>query len=227
MRLAVVIPALDESEAVGAAVASALAGAPPEGAAFVLVVDGGSRDATRERARAAGARVITSPPGRARQLQAGVDACEAEVILFLHADTRLPAGYVAAMCAALEQEGVVGGAFRLRFAAPGAALRIVEWGVRLRLALFRLPYGDQAIFVRRRTLAEIGGVPQVEIMEDVDLVQALKRRGRLALLPQPVRTSARRYLERGVLRTVFKNACALLGRALGVSRARIAGWVRS
>lgn len=226
MRLAVVIPALDESEAVGAAVASALAGAPSPGAIDVLVVDGGSRDATRERARAAGARVITSPPGRARQLQAGVDACEAEVILFLHADTRLPAGYAAALLRALEQNDVVGGAFRLRFTEPGARLRLVEWGVRLRLALFRLPYGDQALFVRRRSLAEIGGVPQVEIMEDIDLVQALGRRGRLALLPQPARTSARRYLEQGVLRTVLRNACALLGRALGVSRARLARLVR-
>jgi hypothetical protein len=132
----------------------------------------------------------------------------------------------AAWQAALADPAVPGGAFRFRFAEPGLALRIVEWGVRARLALGGLPYGDQALFARRSALDAIGGVPQAEIMEDLDLARALARRGRLALLPLAAVTSARRYLERGVLRTVLRNALAVLAFGLGVDRARIAAWYR-
>jgi len=190
------------------------------------VVDGGSRDATRERAVAAGARVVTAEPGRARQLAAGAGAAEAEAILFLHADTRLSPGWDAAVRHALADPAVVGGAFAFRFAEPGLALRVVEWGVRARLALARLPFGDQALFARASALAAIGGVPQAPIMEDLDLVRALGRRGRLALLPLPAVTSARRYLERGVFRTVARNTLAMLAWSLGLDRTRIAAWYR-
>ncbi len=190
------------------------------------MADGGSRDATRERASAAGARVVTGPPGRARQLEAGARAAEADAILFLHADTCLPHGWADAVRSALADPAVVGGAFAFRFAEPGLALRIVEWGVRARLALAALPFGDQALFARQTDLAAIGGVPQAEIMEDLDLVRALARRGRLALLPQPVVTSARRYLAGGVFRTVVKNTLALAAYGLGLDRARVAAWYR-
>jgi hypothetical protein len=102
----------------------------------------------------------------------------------------------------------------------------VEWGARLRARLAGLPYGDQALFVRSRTLTEIGGVPQVPIMEDLDLVRGMRARGRLVLLPLPVRTSARRYRARGVLRTWWRNALALAAWRLGVDRERVAAWYR-
>jgi GT2 family glycosyltransferase len=170
--------------------------------------------------------VVSAPPGGARQLSGGARATEAEAILFLHADTRLPAGWAAAVRDALAEPAVPGGAFAFRFAEPGLALRIVEWGVRARLALARLPFGDQALFVRRSALEAIGGVPQAEIMEDLDLVRALGRRGPLALLPLPVETSARRYLERGVFRTVLENTLAHAAFWLGLDRARVAAWYR-
>ncbi len=192
----------------------------------IIVADGGSCDATRERAHAAGARVVTGPPGRARQLEAGARAAEADAILFLHADTCLPPGWADAVRGALLDPAVVGGAFAFRFAEPGLALRVVEWGVRVRLALAGLPFGDQALFARRSALEAIGGVPQAEIMEDVDMVRALAKRGRLALLPLPVVTSARRYLARGVFRTVAKNTLALAALWLGLDRARVAAWYR-
>src|SRR4029453_5039906 len=113
-----------------------------------------------------------------------------------------------------------------RFAEPGLGLRIVEWGVRARLALGGLPYGDPALFAPRSALEAIGGVPQAEIMEDLDLARALSRRGRLALLPLAAVTSAPRYLQRGVLRTVLRNTLAALAFALGVDRARVAAWYR-
>ncbi len=216
-----VIPAFDEAEAVAGAVASARAPG-----AEVVVVDGGSRDGTPDRAREAGARVIAAPPGRAGQLQAGFAATDADAVVFLHADTRLPPGYADLVRDALADPLVVGGAFGFRFRERGRALHLVEWGARLRSRWLRLPYGDQALFCRASVLRELGGVPQVPIMEDLDLVASLRRRGRLALLPADAPTSARRYLERGVARTVLRNALALLGRALGLPRERLAAWYR-
>jgi rSAM/selenodomain-associated transferase 2 len=190
----------------------------------VVVVDGGSGDATRELAAAAGALVVNSSAGRAEQLAEGVRASCGDAILLLHADTRLPSGFDRAVAIALEDARTIGGAFRLRFEEAGWALRIVEWGVRLRVAIFGLPYGDQALFVRRRTLDAIGGIPGAPIMEDLDLVKAMRSCGRLALLDLPVTTSARRYRTRGVARTLFRNALVAAARRFGVDRRRVANW---
>ncbi len=227
MKIAVVIPSLDEAGQISGAIESV---ALPE--VEVVVVDGGSRDDTVERARSAGARVLASEAGRARQLQAGVEASDSEVVLFLHADTRLPPGWDSAVRRALADPGVCGGAFRFRFDRRIAslrpiALRLIEWGARLRVALFGLPYGDQAIFLRRTVLDAIGGVPASPLMEDLDLVRAMKRRGRVAALPLAATTSARRYLSRGITRTALRHFLALIGWSVGVDRARIARWLES
>jgi hypothetical protein len=105
-------------------------------------------------------------------------------------------------------------------------LQLVEWGVRARVALLSLPYGDQAIFVRRRVLESIGGIPDVPVMEDLDLVAAMKRQGRLVQLSLPVSTSGRRYLTAGVTRTVALHSLAVLGWLAGVRRDRVAAWLR-
>jgi rSAM/selenodomain-associated transferase 2 len=196
------------------------------GAREVLVVDGGGRDGTPDRAEAAGARVISSTPGRARQLGVGAEEAQGQVVVFLHADTQLPVGWDGEVRAALADTDVVGGAFRFRFDDRSPLFRLLEWGTRLRVALLRLPYGDQALFVRRSFLEAMGGVPQVRLMEDLDLVAAMKRGGRLALLAAPATTSARRYRERGPWRTAGRNLLAAMAWACGVDRARIAGWVR-
>jgi len=138
----------------------------------------------------------------------------------------LPVGWAGAIERALGDPGAVGGSFRLRFAERSPGLRLIEWGVRLRVALLGLPYGDQALFARREVLERIGGVPQVPIMEDLDLVRRLRREGRLARLPLAVATSARRYRARGVLRTFLRNALAALGWGLGLDRERLAAWYR-
>ncbi len=216
-----VIPALDEAERVAGAVESARAPGVE-----VLVVDGGSADSTASVAAAAGARVVVSAPGRARQLARGAHEARGEAILFLHADTRLPAGWSLAVRAALRDPAVVGGAFRFRFDERSAGLRFVEWGARLRVSLLKLPYGDQALFARRSALEAIGGVPQAPVMEDLDLVAALRRRGRLALLGLPATTSARRYLSGGVARTMARHWLAAGAWRLGIDRSRVAAWVR-
>ncbi|MBW2316139.1 MAG: glycosyltransferase family 2 protein [Deltaproteobacteria bacterium] len=262
MKLGVVIPTLDEADAVEAALCSVVDSGPgddgpeptlPERSDLepveleIVVADGGSRDETCQRARTWGSemaaagllhtRVIELPAdreaGRARQLQAGFEACGGDAVLFLHADTRLPAGWARDVRHALRDPAVVGGAFRFRFDPDEMArgrtlgLRVIEWGARLRVALFGLPYGDQAIFARRRTLEAIGGVPQVPMMEDLDLVAALKRQGRLARLAAPATTSPRRYREDGVLRVFVRNVLALSAWRLGFDRARVAAWYRS
>lgn len=223
------IPTLDEAETVIGAIESARTGSsdrPDRDGLEILVVDGGSRDATREQALAAGALVLESPPGRARQLACGLQACRGDVVLFLHADTRLPAGWHRAIEEALRDPQVVGGAFRFAFDRRSPALRLVEWGTRLRVALLGLPYGDQALFARRGILDQMGGVPQAPIMEDLDLVKALRGRGRLALLDLAASTSARRYLTAGVWRTMLRHWTAAAGWMLGVDRGRIAAWYR-
>lgn len=219
MKLAVVIPTLDESDRIVASVRSAQAPGIE-----VLVADGGSSDDTAERARRLGVRVIAAPRGRGHQLAAGARAVSGEVLLFLHADTLLPPGWPAAVTAALADPGVAGGFFDLRFEGDSPGLRLIEWGARLRVALLGLPYGDQALFVRRSVLEAIGGVPRTPLMEDVDLVQAVKRHGRLARVPLAVRTSERRYRSGGLLRTMLTHWGALLAWRVGVDRDRIARW---
>jgi hypothetical protein len=146
-------------------------------------------------------------------------------LVFLHADTRLAPGYASCIREALRDPDVVGGAFQFRFDHRSAALRLVEWGARLRVALFTLPYGDQGLFIRRSVLEQIGGVPQAPIMEDLDLVSAMRRRGKLVILTPAATTSARRYVGSGVWRTAGRHLLAVAAWGLGVDRHRIARWV--
>jgi rSAM/selenodomain-associated transferase 2 len=234
VRIAVVIPALDEADRIEAAIASTRPNVAPETGTRIfeseidiVVADGGSRDRTADRARAAGARVVTAPRGRALQLEHGWRATEGEVVLFLHADTELPAGWATHVRDALADPRVAGGAFRLSFRERSLGLAIVAWGANLRSRWAGLPYGDQALFARREALAACGGVPPVAIAEDLDLVRALAREGRIELVDAAVVTSARRYLAGGVLRTWWRHAIALVAWRLGVDRAWIARWVRS
>lgn len=219
MHLTVVIPALDEADQIAGAIESAR-----DPGAEIIVVDGGSEDGTAERAAALGVRLVDSAPGRARQLDAGARLAKGDTIVFLHADSRLPRGWAAGVRHALGDSRVVGGAFRLRFEPRPPALRLIEWGVRLRVALLGLPYGDQALFVRRAALESLGGIPQAPIMEDLDLVHAMRRVGRVARIPLAVTTSSRRYLEAGALRAWLRNAAAVGAWWLGLPRARIAAW---
>ena len=229
----VVVPALDEQDQIVATLESLFAGAGiDQGEGLdVVVVDGGSRDRTPERAVSSGARVIASAPGRAQQLQVGLEATAGDVVVFVHADTCLPDGWADAVLRAVRRPGCVGGAFQFSFAPEPAhgsaagALRIVAAGTRLRSRWLGLPYGDQALFARRTVLAEIGGIPQSVLMEDLDLVARLRRCGRLALLHSAVRTSPRRHLERGVWRTAWQHSFAAVGWRLGVSRAWLRRWL--
>jgi len=195
--VSVIIPALDEQAAVAAAVASAQHGDE------VIVVDGGSTDGTVAAARGAGARVIASPRGRARQMNLGAEAAEGDVLLFLHADCVLSAGAIAEAKRAVRC-GAVGGWFRQRHDAAAFSYRVLEWGANLRASLLRLPFGDQAIFVRAGVFRELGGYPAVPMMEDVMLAKRLRGRGRFAACDATVVSSARRHRLDGPWRTQLR-----------------------
>jgi hypothetical protein len=210
--VSVIIPALEEEAEVASAVRSAR-----DDEAEVLVVDGGSRDATVRRAAEAGARVVTGPPGRALQQNRGRSEAAGRVLLFLHADSRLPEGYAGAVFRTLLQAGTSAGAFRFRTDGSGPAMRLVEGMTNLRSRWFRLPYGDQGLFLRPERFDAVGGFPEVPVAEDLLLVRKLARRGRIRIADRWVITSARRWQRLGVIRTTLINQVILLGSLAGRS----------
>lgn len=212
--ISVVIPALDEAAHVVLAVDSV------RDADEILVVDGGSRDDTRERARDAGARVLEAPAGRGRQLAHGAAAAGGDWLVFLHADTHLESGWADSLRALPER--YCGGAFRFALDSGRRSLRIVEWGVQARCALFALPYGDQALFARRVAYDRVGGFAPLPLLEDVDFVRRLARVGPLAFPKERAFTSARRWEAHGVVATTLTHAWCLGRYALGSDPARLA-----
>jgi rSAM/selenodomain-associated transferase 2 len=220
VRLSVIVPALDEERQI----ASTLTAARQAGAAEVIVVDGGSRDRTRECARPLADRVAGAPRGRARQLNAGAALATGDVLLFLHADTRLPPDAGRAVAAALADPRVVGGRFDVHLDPPSPLLRVVATLMNLRSRLTRIATGDQAIFVRRDVFARLGGFPDLPLMEDVAFSRALKRAGRVACLRIRVATSSRRWRHDGVWTTIARMWTLRLLFSLGVPAARLARW---
>jgi rSAM/selenodomain-associated transferase 2 len=187
--LSVIIPALEEAATVGATVGAALRAC---GGCEVIVIDGGSRDATAELARAAGARVLVAARGRGAQMHAGALAARGRVLWFLHADTAPPEGAARLIAAALADARTVGGNFAVRFGGSGRAARFMTW-LYPRLRALGLLYGDSAIFVRRDAYERAGGFRPFPVFEDLDFVRRLRRAGRLAHIGAEVVTSSRRF----------------------------------
>jgi len=221
VAVSVVIPALNEETRIGVAIESALAA----GASEVIVCDGGSTDATVAVAQKAGARTLTSERVRARQLDAGAHAAGGETLLFLHADTLLPDGACEAAETALHRGALFGG-FRIAFIEKGLRLAWTAWAINARTRITRTPWGDQAQFVRRDTFFRLGGYGKAPIMEDYDLARRMKRAGDVAILPLAVRTSGRRFLAKGLIRTAAINWLIITAWHLGVSPQRLARWYR-
>lgn len=220
--LSVVIPALNEAGQIQETLATLARARDVE----VILVDGGSTDATASVASAAGIRVLGARPPRSVQMNAGAAAAAGDRLLFLHADTGLPAGFESQVRRTLAQPGVAAGAFRLRINAPGHRLRVIERAANWRSRLFQMPYGDQALFMGRDLFWELGGFPPIPIMEDFELVRRLQGRGRIALAPGCAQTSARRWLRLGAVKTWLINQWVIAAYCAGVSPHRLAAWYR-
>ncbi|PLX48538.1 MAG: glycosyltransferase [Desulfobulbaceae bacterium] len=209
--LSIIIPTLNEEEHL----AATLDRLPAD--LEVVVVDGGSRDATAAIARGHGASLLVTEAGRGRQMNAGARAATGEVLLFLHADTLLPPDFQAEVGRCLARQDGVAGAFRLQFNGVGPGLALIAWGANMRSRLWQLPYGDQALFMERRVFDDLGGFPEVALLEDLMLVKALRKQGRIVLSNQAVYSSARKWRQHGLLRTTLVNQLIVAGFFFGLS----------
>ncbi len=216
MKISVIIPALNEAKNILGSLASVRA---QQGDFEIIVVDGCSADGTAEVARPY-ARVISSEePGRSIQMNTGARHACGEVLLFLHADSHLPQNALPLLRRALLNPRIIGGTFTLRFDSQKFLLRVIAFFTRFRFRFFH--YGDQGIFVRRAIFEELGGYKQMPIMEDMEFLQRLRRRGRVALIRQPVTTSARRFLRRGIIRQQLLDITLVVLYLLGAGPAKL------
>ena len=199
-KLSIIIPVLNEGEGIAAAL-DALAGMRALGTE-VIVVDGGSRDATIQRARLRADLVISAPRGRAVQMNAGAAKATGDILLFLHADTQLSRHADHVVLSGLERSGRAWGRFDVKIEGRHPLLVVVGALMNLRSRLTGIATGDQAIFVKRDAFQAVGGFPAIELMEDIALCKRLKRVGRPLCLRQRVVTSGRRWEEHGVIRTM-------------------------
>jgi uncharacterized protein len=220
LRLAIIVPTLDEEEALASNLPQALAAADE-----VVISDGGSTDATVAVARRLGAHVVTGPPGRGPQLNRGAEVARAEGLLFLHADSRLPAGGGEAIRQALAA-GHDGGGFLLQFDVERPVFRLMGRLVDLRTRISGLPLGDQGQFVSSQAFSELGGFRDWPILEDLDFARRLRRGRSCVVLPMAVTSSARRYVQRGVVRTALTNWLIWSLFLAGVPPSRLARWYR-
>lgn len=188
----------------------------------VLLVDGGSQDGSIDLARRAGFTVAASAAGRARQMNAGAQLAKGELLVFLHADTRLPSGADRLIRRALVEESRAWGFFEARIEGTPALLRVVGFLMNRRARLTGIATGDQAIFVRRSAFERVGGFPEQPLMEDVEISKRLRRIARPVHVATPVVTSGRRWESRGVLRTIVLMWSLRLAYWLGVSAETLA-----
>jgi rSAM/selenodomain-associated transferase 2 len=198
--LSIIVPALDEA----AGIAPALTALAPmrRRDCEVIVVDGGSRDGTADLARPLADRVITAPRGRATQMNAGAAIAQADVLLFLHADTRLPPDADRRVRDGLARSGRAWGRFDVRIEGRHPLLALIAGAMNLRSRLTGIATGDQAMFMTRAAFAAAGGFPDIALMEDVAFSARLKALGRPLCLRERVVTSGRRWESRGVIATI-------------------------
>lgn len=220
--ISVIIPALNEADNIR----RTLLPLTRKDGVEVIVVDGGSHDGTADLAAALGAKVLTTLPSKAKQMNVGADAASGKILIFLHADTRLPDQFEDPIIKAVSQSGVSAGAFQLHIDSPAKGLRFIERVANWRARHLQAPYGDQAIFVTKTLFHELGGFAEMEIMEDFEFVRRLRRKGQILIVNASVTTSARRWLNLGIFNTWLLNQTILAGYYLGVPPQRLSCWYR-
>ncbi len=219
-RLSIIIPCLDE----GGIIRDLLEALQPlrRQGHEILIVDGGSRDDTCIQARPLADQLLSSAPGRARQMNTGAKAANGSIFWFLHADSRLPAGAAQHLLDALRADENCWGRFDVDLSGRRPVLRVVEALMNLRSRLSGIATGDQGIFVRRHAFFAAGGFPNIPLMEDVALSRRLKRLAKPACLRQRLETSSRRWEQAGAMQTILLMWRLRLAFALGADPAKLA-----
>ncbi|HDQ92710.1 MAG TPA: glycosyltransferase [Synergistetes bacterium] len=219
MDYSVIVPVYHESTGINSLIDHVRSLAGQRGQkAEIIVVDGSPLAETVSAIKRDDVKKMVSSPGRGTQMNAGAEAASGEVLVFLHADTRLPPSAFSLVSSLLEDPAVCGGAFDLGIDDDRKFYRVIERMANLRSRLTRIPYGDQTIFLRSCVFSSIGGYRNIPIFEDVDLMRRIKAAGlQLGFIDSPVVTSARRWQREGILRTTFRNWLILAGYFAGFS----------
>lgn len=223
MKLSIVMPVRNEAAGI---VQALLPLQELRGALELIVVDGQSQDATRLLAQPLADQLLESSPGRARQMNTGAAAAQGDWLLFLHADTRLPDGFISLLQEA-QDSGADWGRFDVQLEPSSALLRLVARMINLRSRLTGVCTGDQALFLRRRLFEQLGGYAEIPLMEDVELSKRLRRVSRPFCIATPLTTSSRRWQQHGTLRTILLMWRLRLLYWLGVAPERLAESYRS
>lgn len=225
--ISIILPVLNEAGRINGAIRD-LRELRPADAIEVIVVDGDPRGGTVGTINEKGTITAIAEKGRARQMNCGASLASAKILLFVHADTTLPDDALARVTAAMSDEQCVAGAFNLGIESKRRVFRITERYVALRTRVTRVPFGDQAIFIRKDYFDTIGGYADIPLMEDVELMRRIRKRGdRICIIPERVKTSARRWEREGVLCGTLRNWTLQLSYALGVPPEQLTKWYKS
>lgn len=218
-KISVIVPALNEAGSIANCL-QRLQTLRKQGGE-VIVVDGGSHDATVDIARSWSDQVLVSAPGRARQMNAGAVKARGTLLWFVHADTLVPEAADAALALAVQQS-VAWGRFDIQLSGQQRLLRVVEKLMNLRSRITGIATGDQGIFVTKDLFSSIGGYPRIDLMEDIELSARLKKYSRPACLKATLLTSSRRWEQRGILRTILLMWSLRLANRVGVPARQLA-----
>lgn len=223
-ELSIIIPVYHEADRIGETIARLKAAIDPH--CCEIIVSDGAPDASTIRTLAGpGIVCLKSPKGRAIQMNTGAAAARAPILLFVHADTVLPPNAGSRILAACRRPEIAAGAFELGIDASGAVYRVIEAMVRIRTRITRIPYGDQAIFVKKKVFESLGGYADIPLMEDIELMRRIKKSGlALSLVPEQVRTDARRWQAEGPVYCTLRNNLLSTLFYCGVPARRLKKW---
>ncbi len=220
MKISVIVPVFSEASVIAISLANLREQNPHE----VIVVDGGSTDGTREIASQFADRAIESVRGRANQMNAGAALATGDALLFLHADCTLETGALRDAVRWLQKPWVAAGCFQMCVPTPGFGYRCINAAATARVRLIGIPYGDQGLFLKRKTFDAIGGFPAVRFLEDVHIGQRLRRKGRVVVSPRRIFVSDRRWRKVGLVRQTARNWAITAFAVMGVSPDTLAAY---
>ena len=226
-RFSIIVPVLNEESAINLAIEHIGAFQEAAGSSEIITVDGDPEGRTIGAIRDTKVITAVGKKGRGNQMNRGAALAKGDILVFLHADTRLPFNALTLIESALHDPACAAGAFDLAIASERPVFRLIEKTASLRSRLTRVPYGDQTLFFRRDYFNAIGGFADVPIMEDVEIMRRIKKRGeRIVFIDQPSTTSARRWQEEGLLYCTLRNWLLISLYLSGVSPERLARWYR-